>query len=89
MKYLLLFLLFSTTSFSQTSIQHVEPLNWWVGMKDPNLQLLVHGNGIGETTPVIRYPGVSIQKINRADSKNYLFLEIGRASCRERVCSTV
>jgi neopullulanase len=76
MKYLLPFLLFSTTSFAQTSIQHLEPLNWWVGMRDQNLQLMVHGNGIGETTPVIRHPGVSLLKTNKADSKNYLFLDL-------------
>jgi hypothetical protein len=32
-------------------IKHVEPLNWWVGMKNPNLQLLINGNDVGETTP--------------------------------------
>jgi neopullulanase len=76
MKYGLIFLFFSTTAFAQTSIQHVEPLNWWVGMQDSNLQLMVHGNDIGETTPAIRYPGVSIEKIHTADSKNYLFLDL-------------
>lgn len=75
-KYTLILLLFATKSVAQTSIQHVEPLNWWVGMKDPNLQLLIHGTNIGATTPVIKYPGVSIQKIHTADSKNYLFLDI-------------
>ncbi|HPH20882.1 MAG TPA: cyclomaltodextrinase N-terminal domain-containing protein, partial [Haliscomenobacter sp.] len=28
-------------------------MNWWVGMKNPELQLLVHGQNIGETTPSI------------------------------------
>ena len=68
--------LFPATFLAQTSIQHVEPLNWWVGMNDPNLQLLIHGNNLGETTPVIKYPGVSIQKSHKADSKNYLFLDL-------------
>jgi glycosidase len=57
-------------------IYHVEPPNWWTGMKDQNLQLLVHGNAVSETTPVINYPGVMIQKVNMADSKNYLFLDL-------------
>lgn len=75
-KCLSVLLLLATNSFAQTSIQHVEPLNWWVGMKNPNLQLMVHGNGIGETTPTIRYAGVRIQKTHTADSKNYLFLDL-------------
>lgn len=57
-------------------INHVEPLNWWVGMKNPNLQVLINGNDIGETTPQINYTGVTIKKINKADSKNYLFLDL-------------
>lgn len=61
---------------SAAQINHVEPLNWWVGMKNPNLQLLVNGVNIGETTPVISYPGVTIKKINKADSKNYLFIDL-------------
>ena len=45
-------------------------------MKNPNLQLLINGNNIGETTPFINYAGVTIKKVNRADSKNYLFLDL-------------
>ncbi|MGB3008511.1 MAG: glycoside hydrolase family 13 protein [Chitinophagaceae bacterium] len=51
-------------------------MNWWVGMKDQNLQLLVYGENISELTPQIKYPGVVIKKINKADSKNYLFLDL-------------
>ncbi len=57
-------------------IHHVEPINWWVGMKNPNLQLLVNGNNIGETTPQINYPGVTIKKITKGDSKHYLFIDL-------------
>lgn len=66
--------LICTTSFAQ--INHVEPLNWFVGMKNPNLQLLINGNNIGETTPQINYPGVTIKKESKADSKNYLFIDL-------------
>lgn len=59
-----------------TQINHVEPLNWWVGMKNPNLQLLINGNNISETTPLINYPGVTIKKVSKGDSKNYLFLDL-------------
>lgn len=57
-------------------IYHVEPPNWWAGMKNQNLQLLVNGKDVGETTPTLTYPGVVIQKVNQADSKNYLFLDV-------------
>lgn len=71
---LLSILLSSTKSISQ--IQHLEPPNWWAGMKNQNLQLLVHGNDIGETVAFINYPGVTVIKSNKADSKNYLFVDL-------------
>lgn len=71
-------IIFSVTIFknTQAQINHVEPLNWWVEMKNTTLQLLVNGNNIGETTPSITYAGVSITKVNKADSKNYLFIDL-------------
>ena len=61
---------------AQAQIDHVEPLNWWVGMKNPEVQLLINGNKVGETTPSVQYPGVRIKKVHTCDSKNYLFLDV-------------
>jgi hypothetical protein len=74
LRLLLLLLISSHTALAQ--VQHVEPLNWFVGMKNPVVQLLVHGKDIGETTPQIEYPGVRITKVSKADSKNYLFIDL-------------
>lgn len=68
------FLCLSATSYAQ--VERIEPMNWWAGMKNPNLQLMVHGKGIGTATPVIRYPGVTIKKVQKADSENYLFIDL-------------
>ncbi len=70
------FVLIFTSLNLLAQINHVEPLNWWVGMKNQNIQLLVNGNAVGETTPEINYSGVTIKKINKADSKNYLFIDL-------------
>ena len=67
-------LLFSMTLSAQ--ITRVEPPNWWVGMKNTSLQLLVQGSKIGQLSPVLNYPGVRIEKTHRADSDNYLFLDL-------------
>jgi neopullulanase len=69
-----LIILFPTGIYAQ--IQHVEPTNWFVGMQNPNLQLLVHGTAIGATTPVINYPGVTLKKSTPGDHANYLFLDL-------------
>lgn len=57
-------------------ITRVEPPNWWVGMKNTSLQLLVQGPKIGQLNPVLSYPGVRIEKTHRADSENYLFIDL-------------
>lgn len=57
-------------------LKRVEPLNWWVGMKNENLQLLVYAEDIGEMLPEIDYEGVSVKAVNKADSKNYLFIDL-------------
>lgn len=57
-------------------IRHLEPMSWWVGMKHPELQLMVHAEGIAELIPALTYPGVSLISVQRSDSKNYLFINL-------------
>ena len=57
-------------------IQRVEPPFWWVGMRHPGLQLMVHGPGVGRWQVVVRHPGVRLKRRIAVDSPNYLFLEL-------------
>lgn len=57
-------------------LERIEPSNWWVGMKNPSLQLVVHGNNIAERTVSIDYPGVSLKKVHAVENSNYLFLDL-------------
>jgi glycosidase len=54
----------------------VYPTNWWVGMKNPKLQLMLHGPGVGTLSANISYPGVSLSKTDKVENKNYLFLDL-------------
>ena len=57
-------------------VTRVEPLSWWTGMKMP-LQLLVQGENISEYNVAIEGgKGVSVTKLNKADSPNYLFVDV-------------
>ena len=57
-------------------IAHIEPPCWWVGMKT-SLQLMVHGEGIGSYDVALRGgKGVKITGIHKAESPNYLFIDI-------------
>ena len=66
----------------QGRIDHLEPPFWWTGMQHKKLQLMVHGDKIGELTPALDYPGVRIDKVTSLSNKNYLFidLDIGAAA---------
>ena len=66
----------SEVSISNTRLERVEPTNWWVGFKNTSLQLLVKEENIGNSKPSISYAGVSIEKVHKARSKNYLFIDL-------------
>jgi glycosidase len=57
------------------TIKRVDPTCWYVGMKNPKLQLMICGPDIasvGEVTTA--YNGVSVDSVVRLDSPNYLFV---------------
>ena len=67
---------FETVTEIKNDIQRLEPPNWWIDFKNQNLQLLVKHPNIGSATPKISYHGVSLEKYHKADSPNYLFLDL-------------
>jgi glycosidase len=72
---LALFLLFPLTACSEpATIDRVEPPHWWTGFRETQLQLLVYGNDISMYQPAVDYPGVSIQRVEKVKSPNYLFV---------------
>ncbi|UXH76347.1 glycoside hydrolase family 13 protein [Roseateles amylovorans] len=58
-------------------LDHVEPPSWWIGMKRPALQVLLHGPGIGAlTVALVPKDGVTLLGVQRGDSPNYLFVDL-------------
>ena len=55
-------------------IQRVEPPFWWTGFKQTGLQLMVYGEEISRYEPTVDYPGVTIERVAKVKSPNYLFL---------------
>ena len=55
-------------------IDRIEPTDWYVGMKDASLQLMVYGEGIKTADVTTDYPGVRIDSLVRLDSPNYLLV---------------
>ena len=62
------------TSASKVIISRIEPTNWYVGMKDTSLQLMVYGPGIGRADVSTAYEGVRIDSVVRLDSPHYLLV---------------
>lgn len=74
----LVFLLISvfTTAALAQSIERIEPPFWWAGMKHPEVQLMVHGESIGDWSVSLDHPEVSVDEVHRVDSDNYLFVDL-------------
>jgi glycosidase len=68
-------LVFSISTFA-LNVDRVEPLFWWIGMKNPAVQLMVHGPNIAASQVSLDYPGVSIETVTRSTNPNYLFIDL-------------
>ena len=72
--FIIVFLSFATTMSAALKIDHIEPANWFAGMKNPCLQLMVYGKDIRQAEVTTDYPGVTIDSLVRLDSPNYLLV---------------
>lgn len=64
-----------TMSAATVKIDRIEPTDWFVGMKNPQVQLMVYGKGIRDVASVTTdYPSVLIDSVVRLDSPNYLLV---------------
>lgn len=75
-------ILLSMTMQAATKIDHIEPENWYVGMKNSSLQLMVYGKNIRDSRVSVDYPGVKIDSLVRLDSPNYLFVYLNLSGAK-------
>lgn len=75
--FFLLFIFWCANIFAQNTSVNCYPTNWWTGMKWNKVQIMIHGNDIGNGDAyTINYPGVKLEKVNKVENKNYVFLDI-------------
>lgn len=57
---------------------HVYPTNWWVGMKNNSVQLLIRSTDKTFTSDkvIIRHPGITVLKTHQFSNKKYLAVDI-------------
>ncbi len=67
--------LMMATASAATTISRIDPTDWYVGMKDPCLQLMVYGKDVKNVKQVTTdYADVKVDSIVRLDSPNYLLV---------------
>jgi len=84
MEKLIIFLFSLITAHYSLFSQDIYPTHWWVGMKNPNLQLILHEEGIANKIPMYKLSaagmkladGVTLRKVHRAENPNYVFLDL-------------
>lgn len=74
-KILILLLFISQFGYPQQRIK-VYPESWWVGMKNPHIQLMVRGLDVGNLFWHINYPEVTLDSITKVKNSHYVFLNL-------------
>ncbi len=74
----LVLLLFISVNASAIDMYGVYPSHWWVGMKNPKLQILIHSSDAkyGNRIMLKPYNGVKIIKKHLFESPNYLAIDL-------------
>ena len=81
LSFLLGLLLLSAELIAQPNVY---PTNWWTGMKNPKLQLMLHQENIAGRIPMYKLSaagmklaeGVTLKSIKRVENPNYIFLDL-------------
>lgn len=76
MKWLLTTLCLSFIFSVQSQNLRIDPPNWWVGMKNPEVQLMLHGENVGLAKASINTTGVVLDRSITVENPNYLFLDL-------------
>jgi neopullulanase len=61
-------------------IDRIEPPSWFTGMKEPTVQLMVYGKGIGSFNVTADYQGVKVTTLVKTENPNYLFVNLNISS---------
>jgi len=64
------------------NIDRIEPTDWYVGLKNPQLQLMVYGKDIRQADVKTNYAGVTIDSVVRLESPNYLLVYLNTSGAR-------
>ena len=67
---------------STSLVSRIDPTDWYVGLKDPTLQLMVYGKGIRDAAVTTTRTDVRIDSLVKLDSPNYLLIYLDVSGAR-------
>ena len=76
LRWLVFLPLSASISWAQASVDRVDPPNWWVGMAESRLQLMLYGTDIAGYAVTSDSPALTVEAVTRGDSSNYLFVDL-------------
>lgn len=68
--------LFVLQLVGQQTVKRIDPSCWWIGMNQPEVELMVHHPGIAACEVSFSYPGVRLVKQERLRNPDYLFITL-------------
>jgi len=77
----LVFSLSALVSFAKAPVlvDRVEPLSWWSGMANTELQLMLHGSNVAQCDISFADDAIAISRIEKTDNPNFLFVYVNTA----------
>ncbi len=64
----------SNVGAQEITFKRLEPSSWWIGMKNPELMLMVYGNQIATCEPQFNIQGIELKEVRRTSNPNYMFI---------------
>lgn len=71
----LIIIILGSSIYAQ-KIDRIEPPNWWAGVENNQLELLIYGKDISQFTPSIDHKNIQILTVKKTENNNYLFLNL-------------
>lgn len=68
-----IFMIICCSAYGQ--VERIEPPNWWAGMQNTELELLVYGQNINQLQPEFS-DDITIKKVVKVENPNYLFITV-------------
>ncbi|NWF88010.1 MAG: cyclomaltodextrinase N-terminal domain-containing protein [Ignavibacteriaceae bacterium] len=69
-------ILITTLAAQSFKISKIEPPNWWTGMKNTELQLMVYGENLSDIKVKSSNSKLKIKKITSSENSSYIFVDL-------------